>query len=173
MRAGTEGIRTQTGGPLCPCRVPTDMPLMILIDGLNVAYWCGDPPRLGLPVSLLLALLEQGHPAHLYFDASARYRFAGDQPAYDRLIRYRHHVTEVASGRRADGVMLQKARASGGIIISRDRFRDYRSRFRRLIDDPARLLGGSVTQDLLHVQHLDLRTPVTPVAPGDWDRLLG
>lgn len=136
------------------------MPLMIFIDGLNVAYWCGSPPQLRLPASLLLALVERGHPAHLYFDASARYRFAQDQAAYDQLIRYREHVTEVPSGRRADGVMLQKARSHGAVIISRDRFRDYRSRFRRLIDDPARLLDGSVAHEVMRVPSLDLHVPL-------------
>ncbi|EIT71147.1 MULTISPECIES: hypothetical protein [Hydrocarboniphaga] len=74
-------------------------------------------------------------------------------------------------GRRADGELLRQARASGACIVSRDRFRDYRSRYRKLIDDPTRLFGGYVQEGQLQVPALDCSCPLQASAQQAWDAL--
>lgn len=144
----------------------------ILIDALNVAYWCGKPPSLRLPIGLLGGLLAQGHQALLYFDASAHYQLPHEAELYQRLIQQQPaHCIEVPSGRTADGVMLRHATASGACIVSRDRYRDYRSRYRKLIDDPARLLPGAVANDRLLVPALALDAALPATAVTAWQQL--
>lgn len=127
-----------------------------LIDALNVAYWCGNPPSLRLPISLMTHLLQQGHGVRLYFDASARYALKHEAELYAQLMQHPRHCIEVPSGRSADGAMLREARASGACIVSRDHFRDHRRRYRKLIDDPARVLPGWVAEAQLLVPALAL-----------------
>ena len=143
----------------------------ILIDALNVAYWCGDPPSLRLPLALVAALLERRVPVRLYFDASARYRLVADAGLYAQLLQQTPIFIEVPSGRRADGEMLRYARTHGACMVSRDRFRDYRSRYRRLIDDPARRIEGAVEEEALRLPALGLRVPVPASAQEAWDEV--
>ena len=134
----------------------------ILVDALNVAWWCGAPPSLRLPVALLTALLRRGDQAWLYFDASAPHQLAHEQADYAALMRAcPDRVVQVPSGRTADRLLLRHARARAAVIVSRDRFRDHRARYRRLIDDPSRLIGGDVDADVLRVPGLELWTPLT------------
>ena len=146
-----------------PEPAPTPHPLpqsRWLIDALNVAYWCGSPPSLVLPIALLAQLLRAGCNAQMVFDASARYQLAGETVIYTQLIQRPTWAIEVPSGRTADGVMLRQARTSGGGILSRDRFRDHRRRFRKLIDDPTRLVAGHVTDETLIIPLLSLHAPL-------------
>lgn len=145
------------------------MPL--LIDALNVAYWCGTPPSLRLPLALLRGALDAGHDAQLVFDASAPYRLPDDAPCYAALLALTAYVTEVPSGRTADVTLLKRARDSGASIISNDRYRDHRRRFRRLIDDPARLLSGSVRDDQVLVPPLGLAAPLPSTTAQAWAAL--
>lgn len=133
------------------------------IDALNVAYWCGQPPSLRLPITLIAGLLAAGHEALLCFDASARYQLKDDAEAYAQLIQPEGLAFEVPSGIPADRVLLKKANASHGVILSRDHFRNHRRRYRRLIDDPARVIAGYVRNDrlLLPALALDLPLPAT------------
>ncbi|WP_293371861.1 hypothetical protein [Nevskia sp.] len=137
----------------CP---PVLDPGLILIDALNVAYWCGAPPSLRLPISLLTGLQRAGHHALLYFDASAPYRLSDEGALYQRLITNTELTVVAPSGRTADALLLRHARTHGARIVSNDRFRDHRRRFRKLIDDPVRLFGGSVLEDRLRVPMLGL-----------------
>jgi hypothetical protein len=131
----------------------------ILIDGLNLAYWCGAPPSLRLPVTLLTRLLADGHRARLYFDASARYRLKDEAELYERLKQHSQHFVEVPSGRTADREMLRRATTSGACIVTRDRYRDHRRRHRKLIDEPGRLLPGNIDNDRLSVAPLVFDLP--------------
>jgi len=143
----------------------------IIVDALNVAYWCGTPPQLRLPLTLLTALLEQEHRVTLFFDASAPYQLTeSDRPLYGEVLSH-PGVVAVPSGKRADGVMLKAARDSGGCIVSRDRFRAERRRFRRIIDDPARILAGSVANDTLHVPALRISAVLPASSREAWDRI--
>ena len=119
----------------------------------------------------MAGLLEQGRPARLCFDASARHRLGDEAGIYDQLSGFPHAVTEVPSGRRADGELLRQARATAACIVSRDRFRDYRSRYRKLIDDPTRLFGGYVQEDRLQVPALEFCCPLHASAQAAWDAL--
>ena len=143
----------------------------MLLDALNIAYWRGNPPSLRLPLSLMAGLLEQQRPARLCFDASARHRLGDEAGIYEQLGRYPRYVSEVPSGRRADGELLRQARANAACIVSRDRFRDYRSRYRKLIDDPTRLFGGHVQEGRLQVPALEFSCPLHASAQQAWDAL--
>lgn len=145
----------------------------LLIDAMNLAYWCGAPPSLRVPLSLLAYCVGAGINARLYFDASAVHRLPVDErDLYGRLLReHAGRAGEVPSGRSADGVMLRDARRSGTCIISRDRYRDHRRRYRKLIDDPTRLLPGHVAADLIHVAALDLHATLASSAAAAWQQL--
>lgn len=143
----------------------------VFIDALNVAYWCGDPPTLRLPLALMTHLLAARHQALLYFDASARYRLGDEAGLYERLMQHPRYFVEVPSGKSADGVMLRHATASGACIISKDKYRDYRKRYRRLIDDPVRLMSGMVEGDRLLVPALVLDVPLPASGHEAWGQL--
>lgn len=147
--------------PASPTRDASWTP-QILIDGLNVAHWVGRHADLRLPLRLLAELERLHIPAELYFDASAPYRFGDARALYEAERQTSPHIIEVPSGRRADGVMLQRARSTGSRIVTRDRFRDYRSKFRKLIDAPDRLIGGHVLDDVLVVPSLALEITLHP-----------
>ncbi len=134
---------------------------LVLVDALNVAYWCGNPPQLRLPLALLQALAARDLSALLCFDASTPHRLADDDSAaYARLRTDADRCVEVASGTSADTYLLERARATGARIISRDRFRQHHRRHRRLIHDPQRLLAGWVSQERLYVPGLDIDVPL-------------
>ncbi len=107
----------------------------------------------------------------LYFDANARYRLGEERALYERLLEHSRCCVEAPSGKRADGVMLRAATACGGVVISRDKYRDYRKRYRRLIDDPARLLAGSAGGGRLRVPGLGIDLPLPASAEDAWARL--
>lgn len=141
------------------------------IDALNVAYWCGNPPSLRLPIALMTHLLSDGHQVQLYFDASARYQLKDEAALYEQLMQHLQHCIEVPTGRSADGVMLRYARSSGACILSRDKYRDHRKRYRKLIDDPDRLMSGFVREDGLLVPSLSLNVPLPSSAQEAWGQL--
>lgn len=143
----------------------------VVIDALNLAYWCGDPPSLRLPIGLMAHLLAAGQRTLLYFDASARYRLRDEAAVYEHLMQHPEHCVEVPSGRTADGVMLRYARSSGACIVSRDRYRDHRRRYRKLIDDPARLLPGWVADNRVRVPMLGLDAPLPATVGEAWQQL--
>ena len=143
----------------------------VFIDALNVAYWCGSPPSLRLPLSLMIQLLASGEQPLLFFDASAPYQLRHEAGIYASLRQHAACCIEVPAGRSADGVMLRQANASGACIVSRDRYRDYRSRYRKLIDDPSRLMAGSVEQERVRVAALALVAPLAATAEEAWKQL--
>lgn len=138
--------------------------MLLLIDALNVAYWCGNPPALRLPIALLAGARAAGHAAELIFDASAPHRMVDDAALLARLLPEVPAIMTVPSGQSADLWLLRRARDSGGAVISNDRFRDHRRRFRRLIDDPARRLSGRVLDDRIEVPALGLQVPLPVTA---------
>lgn len=143
----------------------------ILVDALNVAWWCGVPPTLRYPIVLLAGLLQRGDRAWLYFDASAPHQLAHERAEYDALIARTDHVVQVASGTPADRLLLRHARDRGARIVSRDRFRDHRMRYRRIVDDPARLFAGGVEGGTLCVPGLGLEVPVPATTREAMDAL--
>jgi len=142
-----------------------------LLDGLNIAYWGGNPPSLRVPLSLLAALRRQGDDVQAFFDASAPHRFAAEAPAYVRLRAQAAICCEMPSGRSADGALLRVARASGACIVSRDHYGDHRRRYRKLIDEPGRLLTGFVKDGMLHLPATGLQVPLAVSAAEAWDWL--
>ncbi|WP_022978359.1 NYN domain-containing protein [Nevskia ramosa] len=140
----------------------------LFVDALNVAYWCGQPPSLRLPITLIAGLLAAGHDALLCFDASARYQLKVDAAAYAKLIQLDGLAFEVPSGIPADRVLLKQANAANGAILSRDHFRNHRRRYRRLIDDPARVIAGYVRNDRLLLPALALDLPLPATTEQAW-----
>lgn len=104
----------------------------------------------------------------LYFDANTRYRLGDERALYERLLEHSRFCVEVPSGKRADGLMLRAATAAGGLVVSRDKYRDFRKRYRRLIDDPARLLAGSAGGGRLRVPGLGVDLPLPVSAEAAW-----
>ncbi len=147
-------------------------PNTVYIDALNLAYWCGAPPSLRLPLCALAELLRAGIAATLVFDANARYRLQHEADVYAALAVDEQHVVVAPSGRPADRVMLRLATACGGRVLSRDKFADHRRRYRKLIDDPARLLPGWVHQDTLHLPALQIAASLPADAQAAWQSLL-
>jgi hypothetical protein len=147
------------------------MSIPVLLDGLNLAHWCGIPPSLRLPLGVLAALLRRGDAVRICFDASTRHRLAAESAVYDALLGHARYAMEVRSGIDADRVLLREATRQGACIVSRDRYRDHRRRHRRLIDDPAGLLGGSVSADRVQIPGLALDLPLPPSAEAAWSAL--
>ncbi len=142
-----------------------------LIDALNVAYWCGNPPTLRVPLALTAQLLADGHRALMVFDASARHQLKHEHDPYAQLIQHHNHCIEAPSGRSADGVLLRLARLNGACIVSRDHYRDHRRRYRKLIDDPSRLMPGFVKDGQLVVPALALNAELPASAAAAWKSL--
>jgi hypothetical protein len=161
--AGTSTVTAETAGT--PAAVP------VLIDALNVAYWCDRPPSLRLPIALLVALLKSGRRTWLYFDASARHQLSAEAALYERLMLHEAYCIEVRSGIPADRVLLRQAKALGACVLSRDRYRDHRRRHRKFIDDPSRLLSGAVARDRVLVPGLALDAPLPATADAAWAEL--
>ena len=150
---------------------PLHPPRSVGVDALNVAHWCGRTPQLRLPLALLAALHRRGFEARLYFDASAPYRFAADGACYAELRQHAALCIEVPPGRSADSALLRDARARGGCIVSRDHFSDHRRRYRKLIDEPGRVLAGFVREEVMHLPGLDLLVPLPVTADEAWQQL--
>lgn len=140
--------------------VPPDVTRLVLVDAMNLAYWCDRPPSLRVPLAVLAALRARGQPVGLIFDASARHRLGEEASLYRHLLEGSAEISEVPSGRPADRELLRQARAKDALLLSRDRFRDHRLRYRRLIDDPARVFGGYVADDRIHIPMLVRDVPL-------------
>jgi hypothetical protein len=143
----------------------------LFIDALNLAYWCGRTPSLRVPLALARQVLQQGHRAALYFDASARHRLADESEWYAELLRYPEFCIGVAKGIPADRELLKQANRHGACIVSRDRFRDHRKRYRRLIDDPARLCTGIVSNERLLIPTLGIDIALPASVAAAWSDL--
>ncbi len=143
----------------------------IFIDALNLAYWCSSTPSLRVPFALATNLLSQGYQAILYFDASARHKLADEAELYAELMQHPVFCVEVPKGIPADREMLKQANRQAACIVSRDKFRDHRKRYRRLIDDPARLFSGSVSNDRLLIPGLSIDIVLPASAVVAWSGL--
>lgn len=152
-------------------QAPEHLSVRYCIDALNLAYWGGRQPSLRVPMALLTHLLASGHAARLYFDASARHRLAAEATLYEALMQHPAHCIEVIAGRSADTLLLRDARATGAILISRDHFADHRRRYRKLIDDPARRLGGWMEPQQLCIPGLGQPLPLPATAAEAWAAL--
>jgi hypothetical protein len=144
---------------------------IILVDALNVAYWQGTPPSLRLPLALMGTLLASGFQARACFDASAPHRLPDAGDLYARLLLYPQHFIQVRSGIPADRWLLKYANTEQACVLSRDRFHDHRRRYRRLIDDPARLFGGAVVGERIVVPALNLAAPLPASVEEAWTLL--
>lgn len=138
---------------------------------MNLAYWCDRPPSLRVPLAVLAALRARGQPVRLIFDASARHRLGEEAAQYLHGLAGDEAFEEVPSGRPADRELLRQARAQDALLLSRDRFRDHRRRYRKLIDDPQRVFGGYVADDRLHIPMLALDLPLPRTLDAVWPAL--
>lgn len=151
----------------------SDIARPVMIDGLNVAWWCGTPPTLRLPLTLILALYEQGRTACMVFDASAPYQLPeAERELYAELAQHTSCCVQVPSGQDADVHMLKQARDTHACIVTRDQFRDHRRKYRSLIKDTARILRGDVAENVLRVPALDIAAPLPDLPRQAWQRLL-
>jgi hypothetical protein len=152
---------------------PIPLATPIWVDALNLGYWCGAPPSLRIPLSALRGLLAQGRLARLVFDASAAHQLPeSEREIYAALRQRGPWCLQVPSGTSADLSLLEAAKADGGVIISRDRFREHRRGFRSIVHAAKRRLDGFVAADQLHIERLGLCLPLSPSAAQAWQQLL-
>jgi L-alanine-DL-glutamate epimerase-like enolase superfamily enzyme len=138
---------------------------VVVIDAMNLAYWCGAPPSLRIALSVAAALRARGQTLRLFFDANAAYVFPEQERAlYAGLLAQCDFVTQAPSGSDADPLLLRYARDCNGVIISRDHYKDHRKRFRRLIKAPERRVQGFVQEDVVTIEALGLHAPLLGVA---------
>lgn len=143
----------------------------VFVDALNVAYWCGDPPSLRIPLSLMSGLLAGGYSVILFFDASARSRLAHEEVVYAQLLQHPVFFIEAPVQKTADEVMLRHATATGACIVTKDLYRDHRKRYRKLIKAPGRLLAGLVQDDRVRIPAWALELPLASSANEAWRQL--
>lgn len=144
----------------------------IWVDALNLGYWCGAPPSLRIPLSALRGLLAQGRLARLVFDASAVHQLPESEREIYAALRQRcAWCLQVPSGTSADLSLLEAAKADGGVIISRDRFREHRRGFRSIVHAAKRRLDGFVAEDQLQIERLGLSVPLASSAEKAWEQL--
>lgn len=143
----------------------------VFIDALNLAYWCGRKPSLRVPLAVAIHLLTRNRQAQLYFDASARRRLADESELYSKLVQFPVCCVVVPKGIPADREILKQANRHNALILSRDKFRDHRKRFRRLIDDPTRLVSGNVHNDRLLIPGLAIDIPLPTSAQAALEEL--
>lgn len=144
-----------------------------LLDALNIAWWCGAPPSLRLPLAIARGLIRAGKPPLLVFDASTRHQLPETEHAVLAGLLDRPQLAlQVASGEHADGVLLAQAKAVGGIVISRDRFRDHRRKYRAIVRNPERRIDGFVSDDVIRVPALSLAEPLPATAAAAWRDVL-
>ena len=143
-----------------------------LLDALNIAWWCGAPPSLRLPLAAADALLAAGRTPRLVFDASAPYQLPeAEGPVYEAGLSRGSGVLQVPSGETADRFLLEAAKAGGGCIVSRDRFRDHRRGYKSIVRNPLRRLDGFVSEDRLRLPVLELDVALPPTAEAAWRQL--
>lgn len=137
---------------------------MLLIDGLNLAYWIGAPPSLRVPLAAANAAVIAGWEPLVVLDASARWQLPeAEHDALEALLRL-PVAHQVPSGTDADRLLLARAQqcAPQVRIASRDRFREHRRRHRGLLRRPGLVIGGAVEDGVLR---LDADLPVADLAP--------
>ncbi|MGQ0530808.1 MAG: NYN domain-containing protein [Panacagrimonas sp.] len=143
----------------------------VFVDALNLCWWCGKPPSLRIPMALMQHLLGTGHRAVLYFDASAPHQLRDEAALYGELREHARYCIEAPSGIPADRLMLRHATTQSACVVSRDHYRDHRRRYRKLIDDPTRLISGHVEADQVRLPTWDVRQPLSASAATAWDSL--
>ncbi len=129
------------------------MPIMavhVAIDGSNVCSVGGIPPRFELKrlehLMSQVMMMAKGINVRVrvFVDASLRHRLA--KPELERLEQMiaRGEVEEAPAGQAADSFLLEWADRHGAIVISNDRFREYRKRYPWLQSlDPTRRVSGT------------------------------
>ncbi len=106
---------------------------LAVIDGSNLIYWKPDECSL-VPVQEAIVLLRKaGFTPCVIFDANAGYlvadRYMDGGTFARRLGLKERHAHVVPRGEPADPFILQLARESEGIVVSRDKFRDWAGAF--------------------------------------------
>jgi len=106
---------------------------LAIIDGSNLLYWKGEALSLEPVIDAIEALEAAGYRPCVVFDANAGYLVAGrylNGPSFAKRLGLRSAQSHVVhKGEPADPHILKLARDSGGIVISRDRFRDWEQEF--------------------------------------------
>lgn len=143
----------------------------VFIDALNLCWWCGKPPSLRIPFALMQHLLETRRTAVLYFDASAPHQLREEAALYAALRQHPRFCVEAPSGIPADRLMLRHATTQRACVVSRDHYRDHRRRYRKLIDDPMRLISGHIEADALRLPSWGVAQPLSASAASAWDLL--
>ncbi|WP_420004054.1 NYN domain-containing protein [Arenibacterium sp. LLYu02] len=133
---------------------------LAIIDGSNLIYWRDEACSLEPVQDAIATLRKAGYLPCVIFDANAGYLVADrylDGGAFaKRLGLSEQNAHVVPRGQPADPFILQLARESDGIVISRDRFRDWMEAFPQETEPdrvaPGGYRDGVLTLDLDRVQ---------------------
>ncbi len=107
----------------------------VVLDGLNLIFSQRNTPRFSNFLTVLLEVARVARNGCSYFDASTWHylkdagRFA-DIQAYLYLLRtYPRYFVEVEAGTQADSTILAVAQRRSALVVSNDKFRDYRDEY--------------------------------------------
>ncbi len=118
-------------------------------------YWQSDKPSLDPVRDVLSALTAQGYQVCVLFDANAGYLledcYLHDEAFAKRLKLPKEQVKVVPKGQPADPFILNFAAHAKAIVVSRDKFRDWRAEFPYL-SEPGRVLSGGYEMDRLSLK---------------------
>ena len=118
---------------------------MILVDGSNVMRWREGTPDLATLGGVLRLLDAEGLAPVVVFDANAGYLvgdgWMGPAALAERLGLDRDRVIVADKGTPADPILLEIARETGAVIVTKDRFRDWVEDW-PLVREPGRLRRG-------------------------------
>jgi hypothetical protein len=140
-----------------------------IVDGSNIVRFCthkqGHISLEGL-LSVLLEIRRQEGDFICIFDANTYFEL-GKKGKKGSEIRYAmlkdllpDEFIEVPGGKKADDFIFPQAEKSGQLIISNDRFKDYRDKYPWLNKEDECLFKGRVMRGYFEIPDLDLSIPV-------------
>lgn len=144
----------------------------IYIDGSNLIHWTKDHSIDTHPLDVLCRTLRDANVDFLvFFDANIKYLLqeAGlpvtpkDRSTKDLERIFELHTDEISvvpAGSSADDFILQRVHISKGMVISNDRYTDYRDIYPWL-GNPERIHRGYVDKGQLYIPTLSLKIPTS------------
>lgn len=164
-------VARQTASRQAPAPEPRREPL-IVIDGSNVGGWPrGKRFSFGAILGLCCELKRLGRDFVCYFDATARHRVREEhrdesngraaEALYEKLLDVaRDNFVQVAF---VDPELLSLADAENAIVISDDRYKDFRSEYAWLGNETqrrARVFAGTVLRGQVSIAALRIRVSI-------------
>ncbi|MGO4916873.1 NYN domain-containing protein [Pseudogemmobacter sp. W21_MBD1_M6] len=130
----------------------------IVVDGSNVMHWRAEAPSLDVLHRVLAELVKAEFVPVVFFDANVGYKLSGrhmDAAELATLLGISPAQVQISpSGTPADPMLLDYASRNGLRVVSNDRFRDWRVKFRKVGTKGFLIRGryaeGRVDMPMLH-----------------------